>query len=312
MLDTAQLFTDLSIDNATTSKRFMKGMKWLSQQLGCTVLGITHPVPKGHGVMGLPGTQLKALADFVWQVQADESSTEDDPRSVVIAEKLKSSSLFRPIAYRLEKIHWKQPPVDPETEEELDVPEDEYELVGSVTVRLCEDEQPGSSPAQAPARSRKPLPEAIPGPAEPRRHIRTGIKPQAPFRTVHLPAPAIAPAPVTPVPRQDPVPEPAQIALDHVTLQPDPDAAGLADRAKLVTALVSVPCPVLVCKAAPGESCAPGGTAVDYVVLGKMPLIIAHVERLGAAVATGKANLDDVLAQFDGSPASAEMAGASS
>jgi len=306
VLDTARRHSSLSLSNGTTSNRFMMGMSWLAAQLQCTVMAVGHPVAKGHGEVGLPGDTLFGSSDFVWRIQAGEDSTSEAPNAMIIAEKVKSGPLFPPLAYELERIQWRQPPTDPETGEDiLGVP---LVTVRSATVRQRADEQQltAASLEPAPARLRKPLPEAEPvPPSRPRR--RTGIKPQPPFRAVHLapavpetppatvPVPVQAASPVAPVPAATPV--------------PDPDTA---ERAALVAALISVPCPAGGCHAEPGASCAPGGSGIDYVRLGKMPLTVAHIDRIGVAVAKGKASLDDVLAQFDSTPEPAGqiMAGA--
>jgi hypothetical protein len=300
ILDSAADFTGgLSLANDTSANRFMLGMKWLVKELDCFILAIAHPSDKSSGKTGLPGSRLFNSSDFVAGVQPDLSTVLLDPDAVsatIIAEKVKSGKLFDPISYMTEGISWYEPARDRETGELI--PGAPPVLVTSATVRQRDDEQSSTGGLRLPGAQPRPgalLPPAVPIPAKLRK--RNGIRANAaPFRAV-----SPAPAPV-----QADTPDLAGLATAAFA-SPDPEAAV---RASLVTALISVTCPA--CHAEPGASCAPGGSGIDYVVLGKMPLVIAHVERIGVAVAQGMASLDDVLARFDGdkAPAGQVMAGA--
>ena len=270
VLDTARRFSSLSLSNGTSANRFMQGMSWLAAQLQCTVLAIAHPVSKGRNETGLPGDTLYGASDFVWFGQAAEDSTADAPRALIIAEKLKDGTLFKPMSYSLQPVQWRQPPTDRETGAEI--PGAELIVVRSATVRQDEDPQDKPDVMLAPA-ARRPLPEAEEVPsARPRR--RTGIRPAPVFRPVGTSAPA---------------PEPEDPELE-----------------KMITSLLAVQCPVDGCGAMPGDGCRP---TQPYVMVHRQPLVLVHTERMDAAVSAELVALEDVLAQFPEGAAPPQLTG---
>lgn len=285
VLDTARRFSSLSLSNGTSSNRFMMGMTWLAAQLRCTVAAIGHPVMKGRGETGLPGETLFGASDFVWRVQAGEDSTADEPNGLILAEKVKSGDLFKPIAYDLVPVAWKQPPTDPDTGE--DIPGAPLLQVRTRAVRLRETEEQaaglrnarpdlreeaqGEYPELRPRASRPvPLPEPVP-PSRPRR--RTGILPRRAF----------------------PAAIPASAAAADGTTGTTP-AAGSA-RERVTAAILAGTCPDCA-EGLAGYGCDPGERGSGLVVLGRRPLVTAHTARLDAAVTDGRADLGEVLTWF--------------
>lgn len=70
-----------------------------------------------------------------------------------------------------------------------------------------------------------------------------------------------------------------------------------AEPERLTQALFSVPCPVASCLAEVSMPCAMG-VSVPVALVNKDPVAFCHTERIRKVVRSGKANADDILAQF--------------
>ncbi len=155
----------LSISNDASANRSMLGMKTLVRELECCVLAVAHPLQNGTRMLG--AGRLFNAADFVIQIEPDETTAPGMPQSAtVICEKNKYGSPFDPFGYVIEQCAWHEP-----------VRDDDGELTGSralvtsATVRPRGDEPHQAAPG--PRRDKQPLPKLTDAPGRPRK--RSGV-----------------------------------------------------------------------------------------------------------------------------------------
>ena len=174
ILDSFSDFTpSLSISNDASANRSVAGMKLLARELDCVVLAVAHPTQKGGKMLG--AGRLFNAADFVIQVQPEDSYGRDAPRgATVVCEKNKYGKPFEPFGYHIESCAWNEPLLDDD-----DLPTGETMLVESATVRPANPEHNSlrtSANIEPVTRQRKPLPDLIDMNAKPRK--RNGIRPR--------------------------------------------------------------------------------------------------------------------------------------
>ena len=265
ILDSFNDFTgSLSISHNTSANRAVQGMKDMVRELDCLVLAVAHPTERGDKMLG--AGRLANAADFILAIRPDEDAGPDDPKSATVSsEKNKAGEPFEPFGYVIEGVAWHEPARD---ENGNEIPGAPPELVKTATIRLREDEAAGKGGLRLPDLRRAApreypelrLPEAVTLPGKPRK--RNGIKRNGQFRVITR----------------------AEAA--------DPG------RAELAAKIITVQCPVCE-EGRPGKGCNPGVPAErGKIMLGRQPLIVAHTDRAGKAVANGTVTEDEVLARF--------------